>query len=381
MNVGYSIEKRGNTYRVIISGGFDDKGQRIRHKETLPLGTSKADANRRARDLLVQRDKGVPLQTDRETVGSYLGRWLVAHSARLRPHTLYGYRKNLDRYLVPRLGHHQLARLQPSHIRAMEADLLALGLSGTSVGQIHRILHRALADAVKDGVVARNVVGAVTAPRKSTKEMVTLTPSQLGLLLGASKATRYGNLIFAAAHTGLRRGELVGLKWTDVDLERGTLSVQRSAGRIPGRGLVITEPKTSKGRRQIDVGAELVGVLRAHRARQAEERLAAGPAWRDEGWLFPKPDGTCSDPDVVSHNYHSLVGKLGLPPTRLHDLRHAHATILMEAWTHPKVVQERLGHSSITITLDTYSHVTPTMQREAAGIVENALRQAEQAAS
>ena len=255
----------------------------------------------------------------------------------------------------------------------MERSLVDSGLSGTTVVQAHRILHKALQDAVRWGVAWRNVASAVSPPKKSRREMLVLNAAELAVLLDAVGTSTFGHVIAAAAYTGMRRGELVGLQWRDIDLDRGTLSVQRSLQLVPRRGYVASEPKTSRSRRTITLGTTLVATFKRQRALQAENRLAAGPVWNEGGWVFTRPDGRPVDPTIVSRKFRSVVTELGLPPVRLHDLRHTHATLLLVQGVHPKVVQERLGHFSISITLDIYSHVLPGLQERAAAAFETAL--------
>jgi len=192
-------------------------------------------------------------------------------------------------------------------------------------------------------------------------------------LLAAADEEGYGALFTVSAHTGLRRSELLGLQWKDIDLTHGSLSVQRSLHHIPKQGYVITEPKSARGRRTIALGPALINELRRHRAMQAEQRLVAGSVWQSSEWVFTRPDGRPLDPAIVSRRFSKLVLKLELPKVRLHDLRHTHATLLLAEGVHPKIVQERLGHSSISITLDTYSHVLPGLQEQAAVAFESAL--------
>ncbi len=261
----------------------------------------------------------------------------------------------------------------------MEEAMTSRGLSGSTVNQAHRILHKALKDAVKWGVALRNVTETVTPPRKSTREMQVLPPADLKTLLYAAEEAGMGSLLLLAAHTGLRRGELLGLKWQDVELSQGMLSVQRALRVVSGKGYIVAEPKSSADRRRISLGPVAVTALRQHGATQAELRLGLGPLWRDEDWVFTRSDGRHLDPDVVTHRFRKLVQGLDIPRIRLHDLRHTHATLLLLAGVHPKVVQERLGHSSIAITLDTYSHVLPGLQEKAALAFESTLEDVQEA--
>jgi integrase len=179
--------------------------------------------------------------------------------------------------------------------------------------------------------------------------------------------------IYIAAFTGMRRGELAGLKWQDVDFENGIISVRREVIFVPGQGHLVTPPKSAKSRRAIDVTPNVITRLRQHRAIQSEERLRLGPVWVDEDWVLTKEDGTHISPNTFSRAFRAIRIECGLPPVRLHDLRHTHASLLLKAGVHLKVVQERLGHSNIAITADTYSHVSAGIQKAAAHDFEKLL--------
>jgi integrase len=365
------IRSRGkNSWELTIDVGRDERGKRQRR--FVSVKGKKSDAQRRLRALLTAMDQGLPVDNSKITVREYLERWL-ASQAGLAPQTLNGYRGYANRYFIPHLGNTPVSRLLPIHVQDMEEDMTSRGLSGTTVNQAHRILHKALKDAVKWGVALRNVTEAVTPPRKSTREMQVLPPADLKTLLHAAEEAGMGSLLLLAAHTGLRRGELLGLKWQDVELSQGMLSVQRALRVVSGQGYIVAEPKSAAGRRRISLGPVAVTALRQHRATQAELRLGLGSLWQSGDWVFTRPDGRHLDPDVISHRFKKLVQELDIPRVRLHDLRHTHATLLLLAGVHPKVVQERLGHSSIAITLDTYSHVLPGLQEKAALAFESTL--------
>ena len=335
----------------------------------------KADAEKRRRELLTSLDQGLSIDSSKEALAQYLEKWLKICAGRLAPLTFYNYDGYVHRYLVRYLGHIPIHKLQPMHVQQMEDELLESGLSGTTVRQAHNILHKALKDAVRLGVVTRNVVDSVTPPRKNTREMDVLSPSQLLLMFDALEGTALRTLLILDAHTGLRRGELLGLKWSDIDLQKGSLSLQRALQYVPGIGFMVVEPKSEKGRRTIALGPSSVAELRSHRVSQTEARLSAGLAWQKGNWTFTRPDGRHLTPDVVSHEFEKLMTRLNLPNVRLHDLRHTHATLLLAQGVHPKVVQERLGHASISITMDTYSHVIPGLQEKAALAFETALNE------
>jgi Site-specific recombinase XerD len=240
-----------------------------------------------------------------------------------------------------------------------------------TIHHVHACLHKACKDAVRWGHISRNPLDAADPPRKKgdgTKEMRTWTKEQVKAFLEAMKDERLSPLWHTIALTGMRRGEAIGLKWSDVDLENARLSVRRAL--IPtSREVVVSEPKTAKGRRVIALDPGTVEVLKAQAARQLDEQQEWDEAWVDSGLVFTLENGEALDPESVSRYFRQAVKRSLLPQIRLHDLRHTHATLALQAGIHPKVVSERLGHATISITLDTYSHAIPALQEEAAALI------------
>jgi integrase len=281
----------------------------------------------------------------------------------------------IKRYLIPCIGAIPLVKLTPQHAQAIYAEMLGKGLSQQTVIHAHRVLRGALDHAVKWGVLARNVCDAVDPPRARRKEMSTLDASDVQKLLDAAAGSPYGQVFFLALYTGMRRSELMGLRWSAVDLEHKTISVTQTIIRLSGKGLKVMEPKTAKSRRLISLPPSAVALLGGLRAKQREERNSLGLDWSESDYVFSRSDRSLIDPDTITHAFADIVNKAGLPHVRLHDLRHTHATLMLKQGVHPKIVSERLGHASITITLDTYSHVLPGLQEAAALDFEEALRQ------
>jgi integrase len=269
-------------------------------------------------------------------------------------------------HLVPTLGDVKLSHLTPAHIRALYREKIASGLAATSVQRIHALLHKALKEAVNDGLIPRNVTDAVKAPRQQRKEMKTFTPEQAHAFLDAAKDDRLGALYVVAIHTGVRQGELFGLRWEDVDLEAGTLSVHRTLSSAKG-GPTFTTPKSDKARR-VRLTPQATAALRDHRKRQLEERMRLAGLWQDHGLVFCSTVGTpLSRHNIYNRSFKPLLERAGLPRTfRFQDLRHTFATLMASSGGHAKVVQEMLGHATTSITLDLYSHVLPDMQEDAA---------------
>jgi integrase len=239
---------------------------------------------------------------------------------------------------------------------------------------VHAVLHRALKQALRWGLVPRNVAQAVDIPQLVSEEVEVLSPEEARAFLAAAKGDRYEALYVVAVAVGLRRGELLGLKWTAVNLEAATLRVARQLQRMrDGSGLKFVAPKGGKGR-TIRLPARAVEVLKAHRARQAEQKLKFGPLYRDDGLVFATEVGTPLEPSNIDRrSFKSLLKKAGLPDIRFHDLRHTCATVLLSEGVNPKFVQELLGHADIKLTLGTYSHFLPSMGDQTAAAMESAL--------
>jgi integrase len=272
----------------------------------------------------------------------------------------------------------KLAKLTGSQVNALYAKLTERGsangkrgLSAMTIRHVHACLHKACKDAVRWGHISRNPLDAADPPRKTgdgTKEMHTWTAEQLKAFLAALHEDRLCPLWHLIAMTGMRRGEAIGLRWQDVDLENSRLSVRRAL--IPiNHKVVVSEPKTAKGRRVIALDPATVEVLKSRAARQLDEQRQWSEAWIETGLVFTAESGQALDPESVSRYFRQAVKKAMLPQIRLHDLRHTHATLALQAGVHPKVVSERLGHATVSITLDTYSHAIPALQEEAAALI------------
>jgi integrase len=271
------------------------------------------------------------------------------------------------------LGSVKLKALSPTHVRGLYKEKLS-SLSPRTVQYIHVTLHKALKQAVSDGLIPRNATEAVKPPQVRREEIRPLTPEQVKMLIDAASGDRLEALYVLAVHTGLRQGELLGLKWDDIDLEAGTLQVRRALITARG-GPRLAAPKTKGSRRRVSLTGTAAQVLKGHLERQLEEIDQAGSLWQENGLVFASETGTPLDRrDVTSRRFKPLLQRAGLPHFRFHDLRHTCATLLLTKNVNPKVVSEMLGHSSIAVTLDTYSHVLPNMQDSAARALEEALR-------
>jgi len=304
--------------------------------------------------------------------------WLPAIEATIRPSSFRAYKQHVECHICPHLGSVQMQKLSGAQINALYAKLALCGkkdgksgLSPLTIRHVHATLHRALKDAVRWERLMRNPIDAADPPRiggDGTRELKTWNAEQLKAFLDFTKDERLSPLWHVLAMTGMRRGESLGLRWEDVDLEAGRLAVRRAL--IPnGAVVVVSEPKTAKGRRSVALDPQTVEALKRQAAQQLADQVKKADDWTDTGLVFTKEDGEAWHPEVVSRFFRQAVKRSLLPEIRLHDLRHTHATLALRAGIHPKVVSERLGHATIAITLDTYSHAIPALQEAAASLI------------
>jgi len=335
------------------------------------------EAGRKLRAALKARDDGLPPIAGRETVSEFLLDWLAGSKSNLRPQTWRAYERNIRLHVLPHLGRRRLAEVQPADLQRLYQSLLGTGLSGTTVRHVHSVISKALGQAVRWNLIIRNPASLVQSPRRARHEMRTLSAEQARALLGAARGDRLEALYVLALTTGMRQGELLALRWRDVDLDRGALSVTGPLQWSKGEGLIISEPKTARSRRQLQLASMAVAALRQHRASQAAEILAA-EAWDQTADLvFPNQAGRpMQASNLLRRSFSPLLAAAGLPRIRFHDLRHTAATLLLARGVHPKIASEMLGHATVAFTLDVYSHVTETLQREVARTMDSVLGEA-----
>lgn len=339
-------------------------------------GRTRAEVASKLRRVLDEHDAGLQISTDGHapTVEAWLNHWLDTIAARkLRPSTLATYRGYVRNRVVPNLGRHRLDQLQPEHLERFYAQLQDAGLAPATALQIHRIISRALKVAMQRGKLQRNVATLVEVPSASRAEIKPLSAQDARAVLDAAVGRRNAARWSVALALGLRQGEALGLGWDAVDLDAGTLTVRQALQRQRGGGLVIIPPKSRASRRMIPLPAQLVEALRAHRTEQLTERLAGGSAWVDTGLVFTTVFGKPVDPRADHRQWQELLERAGVGPARLHDARHTAATLLLTQGVPARVVMELLGHSQITLTLGTYTHVVPEMARDAAERMGNLL--------
>ena len=411
-----SITKRSDgRWMARADSGWHDG---TRRRKTL-YGWTRREVQDKLRETLRRTDQGLPPLAEQQRVGPYLRSWLVLKKRQLRPRTYTGYEQVVRDHLDPGLGHVRLAKLTPQHVATWFQIHQAKGASARTIRYARAVLRAALNQALQWELVSRNAAALTDPPRHHTREIQPLTPDQARGLVVAVAGHRLQALISVGLALGLRLGEVLGLHWESVDLDVGVLSVRQTLERSGGdadarrrlnaerRTLLLqlratddratrhritaavihtrqqlktaqttlhfTEPKTARSRRTIMLPAIVISALRQHRTRQREERLVAGHRWRDSGVVFTTTIGTPLDPRNVHREFKTILDGAGLPAIRYHDLRHTAATLLLAQGVDPRTIMETLGHSQISLTLNTYAHVVPTLQRLAAAKMDEML--------
>ncbi|MFP5224479.1 MAG: tyrosine recombinase XerC [Actinomycetota bacterium] len=341
---------------------------------------SKKDAQKALTKLLADIDRGVVVVDPTNlTVEQFMHQWIDHMRHRIRPTTFDRYEGVTRNHIIPSLGKTKLAKLKPMQIQSFEARLLESGrikglggLSARTVLHIHRVFSEALGQAVRWQLLAVNPALAVQPPRAKRPELTIPDAETVERIVETAKGTSIYVAVLLAAATGMRRGEILGLHWSEVDLQQGVVRVVTTYQRSR-RGLEFADPKTQRARRTIALPPFAVEVLRRHQRDQTARKLAAGRAWHDSNLVTELGDGRPLDPSEFTRKFADLAKIAGAPGVRLHDMRHAFATMLLNSGVHPKIASEALGHSTVGITLDTYSHVLPNMQGVAAAAIQEAL--------
>ena len=366
------LQDKSGRWHGYVSVGLKSDGSRDRRHVS---AMRRADVVRQVRALEQRRDRGTVAATAKPpSVAEWMNHWLDnSAAARVRPSTLDGYRSTVRNRIIPALGHHRLDRLQPEHLEVFYAEMLANGLSPASVVQTHRILTRALKVAVQRDRIGRNVCTLVDAPSLVRAEVEPLTAHEAKRILQAAAGQRNAARWSVALALGLRQGEALGLPWSAVDLDRGTVAIKQALQRQKGRGLVIVQPKSRAGRRTLALPRVLRTALLEHRAQQDAERAAAEEAWQEHGLVFTQPDGRPIDNGADWKAWKQLLRQAGVRDARLHDARHTAATLMLLQGVPARVAMQVLGHSQIGLTLGTYSHVAPELSEEAAERVASVL--------
>lgn len=350
------IRKRGeNSWELRWYVGRGPDGKK-RYKTKTVHSPRKSDAQKELNRVLAETARGSYVEPSKMMLAEYAQQWLAGIKGSVKPRTWDWYEMIMRVHIIPHLGHLSLSQLTPMYVQTAYRELRESGASASTVNGCHRVLRAALNQAVRWELLHRNPVVGVDKPRRSRREMEVLTSQQVGRLLEVARSRDTYPLYLAAVTTGLREGELLGLRWRDIDLARKTITVTGTLDRDAGR---IDSPKTESSARTIPIPTELV------------EELRKMP--RRSELVFTTPTGQPINRSNLHRQFKSLLKKAGLPSIRFHDLRHTHATLLLQAGVHPKIVQERLGHSSISMTMDIYSHVFPHMQSQASDQISEIL--------
>ena len=368
--------RRGKTFTYVIDVGTNEETGR-RRQSTMGGFKTDAAAARAMRAEIKRVEERRWVAPSKGTLGAFLlDEWLPAMRAVIRANTWAMYRMNITAHIIPALGDVPLQSLTAARLNVLYADMLDHGrrsgrggLSPRTVRIVHAIIRRALKDAVKWDLATRNVADLADPPTSSTPDMRVWSPTQLRQFLDHARDHRLYPAFHLLITTGMRRSEVAGLRWAELDLDAGRLSVTQTLTTTSEHKLTFAEPKTKKSRRALGLDAATVKVLRAHRARQAEERLAAAAVWQDHGLVFCHEDGSPVNPESVSKLFGRLVATSGLPRITLHALRHSYATAALVSGVPTKALSERLGHSTTAVTSDIYQHVTPEMDAAVAARV------------
>lgn len=355
--------------------GYDESG---RPRRKTVSARTKEETRRKLRDLHRALDEGQVLTTKDETVAQLIERWdRDVLSIQVRPLARHNYKTVADHHIVPTLGKKKVSALTVADVQRLLAAKLAGGpggkpLSVSSVRRIRSVLAQALSECVVEGTLVRNVAALTKPPKAQRVEGRTLTPEQAKRLLAAMDAHRQGSLFGLMLSTGLRRGEALGLRWSDVDLGHGVVAVRRQLQRVDGE-LVTNDVKTSKSRRAVNIAPPVVAMLTARKAAQEKDRLAAGEAWEETGYVFTTQLGTPLDPRNVQRDFQTICTKAGIGKWHPHELRHSAASLMLAAGVPIQVVSDVLGHSSIRMTADVYGHILQPQREEAAAALAGVL--------
>ncbi|WP_026975842.1 site-specific integrase [Alicyclobacillus contaminans] len=364
---GHITRKKGSKKWYIVIDVRDENGKR--HRKWISGFNTKREAEQALPRVLQEYESGLYAPVQKETVETYLHRWLEVKKPQIAYGTYRKYEWLIRKHIIPKLGRIELQKLRPMDLQKFYT-LLRTGdnaLSSRSTLHAHRIIHEALERAVKWGLVPRNVADAVEPPKADRYHASVWTVEQAALFIEHTRKSesRFWPVFVLAITTGMRKAEILGLQWPDVDMERGYISVQRTLDYVKKQP-VVKELKTDRSRRYIALPSQAVEALRAQRTMQAQDRLLIGPGYKVSDWVFTNELGEPLSPNSVNTAWYRALQNVNVPRIRFHDLRHTHASLMLQQGVNPKIVSERLGHATVQITLDTYSHVLPGLQREAA---------------
>lgn len=361
-------ERPNGTFEMRITA-LDATGRK--HRISV-YGRSKREVMQKAKALQVQEAAGQLAAPNQYTVETFLDAWLDHHRPKLKEKTAHSYEYLIDDHIIPRLGHLRLTGLTPLHVEQMQEAMLTKGLSPRTTAYCRAILRRALQQAVRWGLVARNVAQDVEPPRQAPRRLEVWTPEEARRFLEVAEPHKLYPLFYLALITGLRRGELLGLRWQDVDLASGRIDIVQNLVMV-GNKPVLQTPKTAHSARTIYIGPDAAGVLVRQREQQAAWQEKAGNGWLNSGLIFTGEDGGPLGTTAVNKPWKALKEQAGVTSIRFHDLRHTYASLAMLRGLQPKTISERLGHSNVAFTLHTYAHVYDQQRKAAALDLDNLL--------
>lgn len=343
-------------------------------------GKTQKDVSQKLKAVTASIDAGTYTAPSKMTVGQWMDVWVADYLGSIKPRTAESYLCQINNHIKPNLGAVRLDTLNTPTIQRLYNSLGKEkdgkpGLSPKSIKIVHGVLHKALGQAVAIGYLRFNPADACQLPRVERKEVTPLDGEDIASFMKAIKGHIYEDVYLTMLFTGMRRGEVCGLTWECVDLDSGTILINKQLQKIPGKAgeFQLVSTKNSKGR-TITVAAFVVNLLRRHRTQQIEARLKAGPLWNDTGFVFTNDIGEHLSPNTLYHNYKRVMASISLPNARLHDLRHSYAVAALRAGDDVKTVQENLGHHAAAFTLDVYGHVTPEMKQASADRMEQFIK-------
>jgi integrase len=340
--------------------------------------TKYAKTQKEARDwvnaTLGKIDHGLTFDGAQLTLSQYMESWLSGKELARRPSTVRNYRRYMTLYILPFLGKMKVQSIVPGHIRQLYVRMQKEGKGARTIQLVHVTLHCAFAQAVKEGLVGYNPMDAVDRPKVETKQFQIFTEEQARKFIMTARGHPYEALYYLALTTGMRKGEILGLKWSDVDWEKSMLRVERQLQPVSFNGGALAPTKTKSGRRQIKLGKGLLAMLELHRQRQETQKLRAGNRWKENGMIFTTSIGTFIDQTKVSREFKRILREADLPDIRFHDLRHTSLSFLLDRGTPVNTVQNRAGHSKASITTDIYGHSMAHSQDEAAEDIEEIVK-------
>jgi integrase len=371
---GQIIKRKESTWLIRIFIGKDAKGKRKYFNKTIH-GTKK-DAQKFLTAKLREQDLGIFIEPASIYLNDFLDRWLeeIARN-KVRERTFDNYESLLRNHIRPKLGLKRLCDIQAFEVQKLYNDMIKADYSPKTIKHAHNVLSSALKQAVKWKLLIQNPCDLCELPRMDKKEMKYFTPEETAIFLETAKEDKYFSAFFLAIETGMRPEEYLGLQWKDFDFTNKLVSVRRALVVKKGGGFIFTEPKTKKSRRSIPISDSLINVLKSHRRNQLEERMKLGVDYQNFDIVFASDIGTpLLHGNFLRRHFKPIRDKAKVSKIRLYDLRHTTATLLLSVGENPKVVSERLGHASVVLTLDTYSHVLPSMQKTATDKIEKLMQ-------